>query len=125
MRISELDPACPPIGFALDDERPQALRGGIDGGGEAGRTGADDDQVEVIGVAESRVDAKGIGELGEGGIDQHALATRDRVADYGERRLRVSAVLGKELFSLLRSGVAKHEWDAIAGQQVAKVMTTL
>src|SRR5205823_11377506 len=63
--------------LALDDERAQTLRRGIDRGGEPGRTRSDHDHVEVAVTVEARGHPVAAGELDVRRIDEHALVDRD------------------------------------------------
>ena len=72
--MRELIPACPRT-TALDDDRPQTLGGTVDGCGEPGRTGADDDEV-VVRELLVRLEADPFRQLGRIGADER-LGVRD------------------------------------------------
>ena len=58
---------------ALDDQGVHALAGGVDGGGQSGGSGADDDEI-VVGTAGPGVDVQTGGQLGVAGLSQDGTA---------------------------------------------------
>jgi len=61
----------------LDDAHPQTFRGGIDGGRQAGGTGAHDYQIIEPAVIELRIDAEAFGDVAVAWVAEHVLAAAD------------------------------------------------
>ena len=101
---------------ALDDDRLQSFRGAVDRGRESGRPGADDGEVEHLGVVEALGEPEVVGHLRQRRIAQHAMARRDHHRQVGaaqreavEKAARVGVVLGVE--QAVRIGVAAQELE--------------
>ena len=98
----------------VEQDRLQALGGGVDGGRETGRAGADDQQVAVAGAVRERPQADHSAELGCCRIAQHLLATPDhdrclvrRHPELAQQRLGLGVLL--EVDPRVRYAVARGE----------------
>ena len=100
---------------ALEHHRAQPFRGAVDGRGQPGRSGADDDQV-VDRLLERPADAERLGQLAVRGIAQEQLA-----APGDDRRVRLGDAELLEQLVHLRIGlqIEPGEQHAILGQEVA------
>ena len=101
-------------GDAFEDDRLQSLRGAVDRGGEPGRAGADDGEVEHRVVVEVLGDAERVGELGERRVAQRPMPRQHDHRQLGrgqrealEEAAGIGVLLGVE--QAQRVGVAVQE----------------
>ena len=109
---------------ALDDQRVEALRGAVDGGAEAGRAAAEDQQVDLLARLQLEPDPQRPRELAVARPPQLAAAGQADERDLGRRRARRSAPPPRSLSVRRQPGEgqahAPREVDQVAGSRASR-----
>ena len=95
--MRELEPAWPPGAFDSTHEHVEPFRRAVDGRRQAGRPGADDDDVAHVRRIDAGVEAEAARRsLRLLGIAQHGVAATDHDRHVGARhvKLRIEQILG-------------------------------
>ena len=115
--MSELVPAWPPIASRSIDERAQALRGGIDRGGETARAGADDRE-----IARRARRARGSPSASASSALVGSWSTRPSNVSTAGKRGSIDAELLDELAAGLGLRVVEPVRDAVAFEEIAQLV---